>query len=271
MFTTSDGLNFTGQHISLSATPPATLPPDGDFRLGITFTDSDSVIGKATQNAAHLVDVAGSSGNVIANFSTDGIVLRPMDFAVVNGKPLVAMVEASSDQTEAARARIFVYDMTDLSLPLAERKIGEASALPFTPGGPNQFINGNAVGQVKFGAIDGNTAIIYAMSTNNGIQAFELTLDATVGNNGDYNGNGIVDAADYVVWRSMEGQNVDPSTGADGDGDGVIGPGDYTHWVERFGSISGGGANAGAAVPEASTLSLMLLAMGARFAIRRKR
>jgi hypothetical protein len=61
--------------------------------------------------------------------------------------------------------------MTNPALPLAERKLGQASALP----GP-QATNANSVGQVKFGAIVGNTATIYAMSTNNGIQAFELTV-----------------------------------------------------------------------------------------------
>jgi hypothetical protein len=174
------------------------------------------------------------------------------------------------DQSEAARARIFVYDMTDLSLPLAERKLGEASNLPFTPGGPNQFANINATGQVKFGAIEGNTAVIYAMSTNNGLQAFQLTLEPAVENNGDYNGDGVVDAGDYVFWRSMEGLSVDPSTGADGDGDGVIGPGDHAHWVERFGDIIGGGARAGL-VPEASTLLLALVGIGATVVGRRKR
>jgi hypothetical protein len=270
LFTTSDGTSFTAADVSLTATPPGTLPPNGDFRLGITFTDSDTVIGKSTQNAARVVNLTSTTaGDVTADFSTDGIVLRPMDYAVVAGKPLVAMVEASSDQSEAGRARIFVYDMTDLSLPLAERKIGEASALPFTPGGPNQFVNGNAVGQVKFGAIEGNTAIIYAMSTNNGIQAFELTLDAVAENNGDYNGDGIVDVADYVVWRKTEGENVDPLSGADGDGDGVIGPGDYDHWSARFGNVIGGGA--GVAIPEPTGALLALLALAGLFARRGKR
>jgi hypothetical protein len=193
-----------------------------------------------------------------------------MDFAVVGGKPLVAMVEASSDQTEAARARIFVYDMTDPSLPLAERKVGEASALPFNPGGPNQFINGNATGQVKFGAIDGNTAIIYAMSTNNGIQAFELTLDPVVENNGDYNGDGLVDAADYLVWRKTLGNSVEPFAGADGDGDGVIGPGDYAHWNAQYGGVIGSGAATGAAIPEPSTGLLTLIAWSGLFRRRRR-
>jgi hypothetical protein len=53
---------------------------------------------------------------------------------------------------------------------------------------------------------------------------------------GDYNQNGTVDAADYVVWRKTLGTSVTPPfTGADGDGDSSIGPGDYDVWTENFG------------------------------------
>jgi hypothetical protein len=63
---------------------------------------------------------------------------------------------------------------------------------------------------------------------------------------GDYNGNGIVDAADYTTWRDTLGQSVDmPGDGADGDESGEVDAGDYTYWVERFGNVvSEGGASA---------------------------
>lgn len=53
---------------------------------------------------------------------------------------------------------------------------------------------------------------------------------------GDYNQNGIVDAADYPVWRKTFNLSASPAgTGADGNGDGVIGAGDYTFWRQHFG------------------------------------
>ncbi|TWT90272.1 Bifunctional hemolysin/adenylate cyclase precursor [Pseudobythopirellula maris] len=52
---------------------------------------------------------------------------------------------------------------------------------------------------------------------------------------GDYNGNGVVDGADFTVWRDALNTNVDPYTGADGDGDGFVGPDDYHVWVDHFG------------------------------------
>jgi hypothetical protein len=85
---------------------------------------------------------------------------------------------------------------------------------------------------------------------------------------GDYNGNDVVDAADYTVWRDHLGQsftllNRDPSAS------GPIGGADYDFWVTHFGNV-GGGAGAAAAktlaepvapVPEPSTMLLMLVAV----------
>ena len=80
---------------------------------------------------------------------------------------------------------------------------------------------------------------------------------------GDYNGNGTVDAADYVVWRQTLGQSVSSSgSGADGDGDGTIDTGDFDIWRAHFGQTagSGAGAMANAAVPEPATVLLLMFA-----------
>jgi hypothetical protein len=52
---------------------------------------------------------------------------------------------------------------------------------------------------------------------------------------GDYNKNGAVDAADYVIWRKMLTQNVPKGSGADGNGDGVVDEDDHRVWRENFG------------------------------------
>jgi PEP-CTERM motif len=54
---------------------------------------------------------------------------------------------------------------------------------------------------------------------------------------GDYNGNHIVDAADYVLWRDQEGTSpATPGTGADGDGSGTVDSLDYDFWRDKFGN-----------------------------------
>jgi len=79
---------------------------------------------------------------------------------------------------------------------------------------------------------------------------------------GDYNGNGIVDAADYVVWRETFGQNVSQGTGADGDSSGVIDELDYNFWRMRFGTVATGSSVAsGTGVPEPTTAAILLGAL----------
>lgn len=69
---------------------------------------------------------------------------------------------------------------------------------------------------------------------------------------GDYNGNGTVEAADYVYWRKHYNQNVTAGTAADGDGNGVIGQSDYGVWRQNFSRtrVAGGSAAGLASVPE---------------------
>ena len=77
---------------------------------------------------------------------------------------------------------------------------------------------------------------------------------------GDYNSNGIVDAADYTIWRDTFGQ-VGVALPADGDGDGVITDGDYTVWKQHFGDMVGTGRTP-ISVPEPGTwLSITLVAI----------
>jgi hypothetical protein len=52
---------------------------------------------------------------------------------------------------------------------------------------------------------------------------------------GDYNGNGVVDAADYVVWRDNLGRTVVNGNGADGNFNGVVDDADYYMWASAFG------------------------------------
>ncbi|MEX2308097.1 MAG: hypothetical protein WD738_10920 [Pirellulales bacterium] len=81
---------------------------------------------------------------------------------------------------------------------------------------------------------------------------------------GDYNADGAVDAADYVVWRKSVGaatlNNRDPN------GMGPVGEADYNFWRARFGNTIGSGAGGMAsarnAVPEPCTLILALAGLG---------
>jgi hypothetical protein len=65
---------------------------------------------------------------------------------------------------------------------------------------------------------------------------------------GDYNGNGVVDAADYVLWR--KGGPLANEV----DNPGTVNAADYTAWRARFGNTSGAASGAiSASVPEPGT------------------
>ncbi len=74
---------------------------------------------------------------------------------------------------------------------------------------------------------------------------------------GDYNGDQIVDAQDYNVWRGDFGHSVTAGTGADGNGNGVIDAGDYVVWRNN---LSAGSGSSLASVPEPSGLVLLVVA-----------
>jgi hypothetical protein len=80
-------------------------------------------------------------------------------------------------------------------------------------------------------------------------------------NPGDYNQDGIVDAADYIVWRKTLGQSG-AGLAADGNNNGSIDSGDFDVWRAQFGQNAGGGAGAIAnpSVPEPTALVLLILA-----------
>ena len=82
---------------------------------------------------------------------------------------------------------------------------------------------------------------------------------------GDYNGDGQVDAADYTVWRDSLGQ-TGPGLAADGIQDNVIDQADYNLWRNNFGqslsvgaAVASQSASSATTIPEPSALGLLCL------------
>ncbi|MBB6429889.1 PEP-CTERM sorting domain-containing protein [Algisphaera agarilytica] len=84
---------------------------------------------------------------------------------------------------------------------------------------------------------------------------------------GDYNGNGVVDAADYTVWQDSFGSTT--LLDADGNGNGVVDAADYTVWQDNFGA-SAALSQGLMIVPEPNSL-LIVAGLGGVALRRRKR
>jgi hypothetical protein len=91
---------------------------------------------------------------------------RLLSYAVVNGEPLLA-VESTGDAT------VRIYDVTDPAAPVL---LGSGNATSGT-----LSVNDHRTGQLAWGDVTRNangtaTATLYAMSSNQGIQAFVVTV-----------------------------------------------------------------------------------------------
>jgi hypothetical protein len=110
---------------------------------------------------------------------------------------------------------------------------------------PNFFDNGTT-------RTTGGVYISLGTSTVVGESMFIGSVTTIVRNNlgssPDYNGNGIVDAADYTVWRDTLGQ-MGIGLAADGNRNGTVDQPDYDFWKANFGLLIPG---AGSAANEAS-------------------
>lgn len=76
---------------------------------------------------------------------------------------------------------------------------------------------------------------------------------------GDFNADGIVDTADYLVWRKTMGQ-TGHQLAADANGNGSVDIGDFSAWQANFGKVLSGGSGGDSPVPEPSSAALLLLA-----------
>ena len=93
-------------------------------------------------------------------------------------------------------------------------------------------------------------------------------------NTADFNGNGVIDAADYTVWRDHLPITDGSASQSDGDanGDGDVDETDYDLWAAGFGTVIPGSASLGnSAVPEPATGCLALAGVAALGACRRRR
>jgi hypothetical protein len=124
---------------------------------------------------------------------------------------------------------------------------------------------GNSFDVLDWGSLTGTFAALQLPAVAGGLswntsQLYVSGSISVAGVLGDYNHNGVVDAADYTVWRDSLGQS---GTGLAADGDtggasaGVIDQADYFVWKNNFGNHAGSASGNAVAVPEPSAVLLL--------------
>jgi len=170
VYGTANGTTFnTATKVTFPLSPAAGGTINGEFNRGLTFLEnSTNVAGKNTNTSALRLssyDPATGTGTLLGSPAATGSMI---EFAEVGGVPLLATLNmASTTAGSEASSVVRLYDLTDRSNPLL-LATGDLTTVTTTAGG--------AVGSLAWGPIVGNTARLYALSVNNGIQAFVVTV-----------------------------------------------------------------------------------------------
>lgn len=140
---------------------PGTATANNDYRLALTYVDQSTLIG--TQGAtARLTAFGGGVATVTASIPLGGASRRAMAHTVIGGTPVLAVIDTVSSQ-------VTVLSLADPFTPVV-LATGNNTVAPLTA-------NANGTGSVAWGPVLGNSAVLYAMSSNQGIQAFQVTLN----------------------------------------------------------------------------------------------
>ncbi len=134
-----------------------------------------------------------------------------------------------------------------------------AGALEVTANGPLAFTIGDSFELIQFdGALQGTFDTVSSLPTLASGQAWQVnyganavTLEVVAGGiAGDFNGDSIVDAADYALWRNTLGSTTDLR--ADGNNNNVVDAADLDVWRNNFGATAPASSQQGVPEPSAA-------------------
>jgi T5SS/PEP-CTERM-associated repeat protein len=149
----------------------------------------------------------------------------------------------------------------------ASLAVGQSSG--FVPSAGDTFVLLTAGGGITgTPTLAGTTKPTNLLEWDLDVDPNQVTVSAMPALAGDYNANGIVDTADYVLWRKLLDQ-AGPGLVADGDDNNVVNSADYDLWRANYGRSIEVGAASAAAVPEPAAAWLVCIA--AAISLNRKR
>ncbi|TWT75579.1 Spherulation-specific family 4 [Posidoniimonas polymericola] len=235
----ADQAPLPGPELDLQA---ITLANDGDslyLRMEIDETQNGAAPALGTKHNVYLdTDQDRESGFI----GSGGFLSVGADY-LIQGTRLYAFNGA----TQESFAWSFIQDLSNNQSPTADLEL----SLPLAAlGGPGSF---DWIANAANSGVEDYLPNTAASGAFGDFYRYEVGAVQVVV--GDYDANGVVDAADYEYWRSHLGET---GGAADGNGDGVVDAADYTVWRDAV-AAQAAGASA-LAVPSPSSLLLMAVA-----------
>lgn len=227
------------------------------------------------------------------NGGADGYIDN-VDVQLTNAANVLLFLEVNTTTGQAtlknqtgAAVKIDYYEVTSATGALnamawnsfQEQNLGGFPAGNGSGNGWEQF-GGSSSSVIGESYLTGNSAVANNAAINLGgafsvggahnlVFSYGAVLTSAPNPTGDYNNNGIVDGADYALWRDTLGQNI---TLPNDSTPGTVTQADYTAWRANFGQIGAGGTStllngfvryvtsgvgSGAAVPEPTSVFLV--------------
>ncbi|MEX2306369.1 MAG: pentapeptide repeat-containing protein [Pirellulales bacterium] len=247
------GVNLAGQHLTNASFAYATL-------TGANLTGADARGANfqyATLTGAITSNLIQSDGHIAGLDLTAGASLVVRDY---DGNPAVSAIvidqHVAIDATGTLRL-VFDADPWDSTISFAPGipvALGGTLELGFAPGVNVATQSGRTIDLFDWTGVTPTGAFTvsspYTWNLSKLYTTGEITLAAAPSLPGDFNHDGTVDAADYVVWRKGLGTTHTQN--------------DYTIWRAHFGQTAGTGSGAtgsasAPAAPEPASLVLFLL------------
>ena len=234
------------------------LTKAGDGRLSI-----NNALNTGNGTVSATAGVVAGSGVIGGDLTNSGATVAP------GNSPGILTVDGNYNQTSGGTLAIEIggtqagmeYDVLNVLGDASLAGTLDVSLIDgFTPGGGDTFKVLTAGGDLTDVGLTlgGSAAGSFAMSidtTNDWI----MLMVAGAGLAGDFSGNGVVDAADYTIYRDNLGGDSSV-LGGNGTGAATVVQADYDLWKQNFGNSSAG-SSSGAAVPEPSTLIILGLGL----------
>lgn len=259
-----DSLNTAPRMLSVDLTTPIDTSADGDTY--VTFLVRQNTAGLlasqlASNNRTLSLEFLDSEGTNQFDFSfrgsqqqfaiqnhvdTGGDDVAAPGFAPITTYLFVGKISSNGAEANTIQAALFanganVGNFADASFPWA-----------LTANGSNGF--NPTITQLQFTSLFEASYTISNLWVGTAADFFAAPSAAA----GDFNGNGIVDTADYLIWRKTLGQ-TGHQLAADANGNGRIDDDDYAIWRSNFGQTVSSGAGSNSPVPEPATFALALL------------